>query len=154
MSNGVFIYLPCSPQQGQDIFLNQFHTPRNDIYISQLEAEKFKQNKTKQKSKCTFSGKSKLPYSVKSKYQAGAAALKSLFSGCFENYLSKLILTKQYSLCRKAFVDFIKRLSKQESISTNTRQPSKQLKRIDSLGGNTLWNCIYAKISFDEYLIN
>lgn len=119
MSNGVFIYLPCSPQQGQDIFLNQFHTPRNDTYISQLEAEKFKQNKTK-KHKCTFSGKSKLLYSVKSKYQAGAVALKSLFSDCFESYLSKLILTKQYSLCRKAFLDFIKRLSKYESFSTNT----------------------------------
>lgn len=153
MSNGVFIYLPCSPQQGQDIFLNQFHTPRNDIYISHNQKQR-NLNKTKQKSKCTFPGKSKLLYSVKSKYQAGAGALKSLFSDCFENYLSKLILTKQYSLCRKAFLDFIRRLSKYESISTNIRQPNKQVKRIDSLGGNPLWNCIYAEISFNEYLIN
>lgn len=127
--------------------------PLEMTYISHNQKQR-NLNKTKQKSKCTFSGKSKLLYSVKSKYQAGAVALKSLFSDCFENYLSKLILTKLYSLCRKAFLGFIKRLSKYESISTNTQQQNKQVKRIDSLGGNPLWNCIYAKISFDEYLIN
>lgn len=127
--------------------------PLEMTYISHNQKQR-NLNKTTQKSKCTLSGKSKLPCGVKSKYQAGAQSLKSLFRDDFENYLSKLIFTKQYSLCRKAFLDFIKGLSKHESTSTNTWYPNKQVKRIDSLCSNPLWNRIYAKISFDEYLIN